>query len=218
METTQIAPQPQASLQFDKCSLSRTGLQITPECSFEEWEKIGETLRTIEGATNFWIGDWINAGESRYGEKYSQAMDMTDKDIHVLTNIASVCRKVEISRRNEILSYQHHVEVAKLEPKDQDKWIKIAVEKRLTTRELRESIRSGKVITVEQINRDSGKDSGLLVIQGVIARAMLWKRNVVDAGKIKWTRETVDMLDDEVIRPLKDLIADLEIRKTQHDL
>jgi hypothetical protein len=203
----------QSQLLFNQCKLSPVGLELTPSASFEDWEHIGSNLRGVNGAMNFWIGDWINQGEAKFGEKYAQAIEATEKDIGTLMNCSFVCKAIEISRRREKLSFSHHVEVAKLSPKDQNKWLQIAESENLSIRELRESIRSGKIVRIADIQSDSGKNSGLLIIQGVVARFQLWKRNVVDAGKIKWTRENAEMLDLEVIQPLRHMLADLEVKK-----
>lgn len=34
-------------------------------------------MRYIEGAVQWWVGDWLNFGERKYGEKYAQGMDAT---------------------------------------------------------------------------------------------------------------------------------------------
>lgn len=86
---------------------------IAPEdMTWEEWIFNGESLSLATGAMHFWIGDWILAGEYRWGEKYAQAVDQTKFVIGTLQNDAWVCSRVPISLRNEQLSYTHHVIVA----------------------------------------------------------------------------------------------------------
>jgi hypothetical protein len=44
----------------------------------------------------------------------------------MLCNYAWVARKVELERRHETLSFQHHAEVSFLALKEQDKWLDLA--------------------------------------------------------------------------------------------
>ena len=52
-----------------------TSLILDPKITYEQWENIGGQLGQIEGAIQWWIGDWLNFGEHKYGEMYAQAVD-----------------------------------------------------------------------------------------------------------------------------------------------
>ena len=67
----------------------------------------------------WWVGDWINYGEKKYGETYKAAIEVTGRSIGTLKNIASVAAAVERSRRRD-LSFAHHVAVASLRHEHQD--------------------------------------------------------------------------------------------------
>ena len=43
---------------------------------YAEWEQCGAVLRQIDGAVQWWLGDWLNYGEHAYGEQYSQARQL----------------------------------------------------------------------------------------------------------------------------------------------
>jgi hypothetical protein len=94
--------------------VSRIGLQLPESLSFEQWENIGSTLHSVEGSIQWWIGDWLNYGEQRYGEKYSQALEVTDASYQTLAHAKSVASKFEFCRRRQNLSWSHHQEVASL--------------------------------------------------------------------------------------------------------
>ncbi|MDA2921099.1 hypothetical protein MYX76_16680 [Desulfobacterota bacterium AH_259_B03_O07] len=70
----------------------------------------------------FWLGDWLNYGERKYGEKYSQALEQTDYEYDTLRKFGYVSDRVEIGNRFPELDWTHHMVVAPLEPKEQIKW------------------------------------------------------------------------------------------------
>lgn len=128
-----------------------TGLEIKGSPTYDEWESFGNGLKAVNGAVQWWIGDWINYGESAYGEKYSQALEATDYEYETLKGYSYTARMVEKVRRRTNLLFSHHREVAKLKPKEQEKWLKKAEEEQLSVRKLRDSIR-GKILKEEKLN------------------------------------------------------------------
>ena len=125
----------------DGIQVSRVGLTITRDLSFEEWQDIGHTLAGLEVALRWSIGDWLNYGNFKYGESYAQASDATGFDYSYLTNLKYIAGKVEISRRREELHLSHHQVVAPLTPLEQDAWLDYAVKNNLRTAELRDAIK-----------------------------------------------------------------------------
>jgi len=103
--------------------LTRTSLALPDDLPFDDWQRLGTTLKDIEKSVQWWIGDWLNFGERRYGETYAQAVDATDYEAGTLRNAKWVASKVEMSRRRDNLSFSHHQEVAPLEPGEQDEWL-----------------------------------------------------------------------------------------------
>lgn len=120
-----------------------TATSWTPgrELTFEEWQEAGQTLQQIGRAWQWWVGDWLNYGEARYGEKYAQAIDLTGLGYEAVANAAWVAGAVEPSTRVETLSWTHHREVAKMHPDRQEYWLDWARCEGMSTRELREAIR-----------------------------------------------------------------------------
>lgn len=127
---------------FDFAEASETGLDIRPDCPFEAWQQMGETLDRMSGAWQWWYGDWWNFGESRYGEKHAQALP--DKDYDTKSRAAGVAGRIEFRRRRRNLSFSHHREVAYLEPAEQDAWLDRAESAGLSVQALRREIRSAK--------------------------------------------------------------------------
>lgn len=124
-------------------TVTPTSYTLPPDLPYEEWERVGGVLHQIEGAIQFWIGDWLNYGERTYGEKYAQAIQVaTGLEYQALANHAWVAGKVEPSTRVETLSWSHHRLVAPLEPAEQAAWLNRAETEGLTYRELRKAIQT----------------------------------------------------------------------------
>jgi len=96
--------------------------------TYEEWEEAGRTLQTIQGAVNWWIGDWLNEGETRYGEKYAQAIEKTGKSYETLKQCKWVSKQYELVNRLTNLGWTHHLIVAALEPDERADILQWAVE------------------------------------------------------------------------------------------
>jgi hypothetical protein len=119
-------------------------LDLAADMGLAEWIEVGHLLGRINGALNWWVGDWLNHGELHYPELYAQGMEATGLAYETLQNIASICRLVDRTRRREDLSWSHHVEVAKFPPDEQTYWLNLASQQQLSKRELRERIRLGR--------------------------------------------------------------------------
>jgi len=92
--------------------LTSTGLVVKGKPSFDAWEECGSYLQRIEGAIQFWIGDWLNFGQHAYGEKYAQAVSETQAE--TWRHYAWVSDNVDACIRIHNLSWSHHLQVAKL--------------------------------------------------------------------------------------------------------
>ena len=97
------------------------------------------------GSRLWWFGDWCNFGERKYGEKYSQALEASDYERSTLRQASWVARQIEMSRRLDNLSWSHHLEVAALEPEDQDRWLNRADKEQLSSRDLRGLVRAERI-------------------------------------------------------------------------
>jgi N6-adenosine-specific RNA methylase IME4 len=134
-------------------SSSATGLTLDPNTPYEQWENIGEQLNQIEGAIQWWIGDWLNFGERKYGEMYAQAV--SESEVSTWQNYKYTSNAVESARRRELLSWSHHREVASLPPDEQEYWLEKAETEGMTRNELRHAIKRKKIEDAAQL--PSGK-------------------------------------------------------------
>ncbi len=109
--------------------------------TFDQWRKAGRRLATLDNALQWMIGDWLNFGRRAYGEKYREAVEITDYELHTLHQLAWVAGTFEPHRRRATLSWSHHKEVAALEPPQQNLWLERAESKRWSCMRLRSELR-----------------------------------------------------------------------------
>lgn len=162
-----------------KFSITPTGIRFNEELSFDEWDALGQKLAPLGRSIGFIIGDWINYGEARYGEKYERALERTGMTYTTLANFSYVARKVEISLRNEKLDFTQHYVVAKLKTDDEKRhWLKMAEKHKLSIRRLRKSINFGRLATEKEVQGDPA-DRGYVTYLALLNRIRRW-----------WARET----------------------------
>lgn len=121
-----------------------TGLTLPPDMPYERFEALAFYIGTVHKATLWALGDLVNFGEDVYGHEAWQAIDYavdaSGLSRHTIQNYAWVCRKVPRSRRHPKLSPSHHGEVAKMEPDEQESWLRRAVDEQMTRTQLRTAI------------------------------------------------------------------------------
>ena len=129
---------------FKHCKFYNYGLEINANTSYEEWEKIGDILMTIDRCNKLWIGDWLNFGENNY-EEWSQKFDPEHKtSIGSLYNLKYVCNKIPISRRRETLHPSIYQEIASLEEKQQEEVMDVCEKDKLTIQKIRDLVKDIK--------------------------------------------------------------------------
>jgi hypothetical protein len=107
-----------------------------------DWVLVGRRLGAIGRVSQWWVGDWIHYGNSKWGEKYTEAARITGYDVASLRNMASVASRFDVSLRNDKLTWSHHVLLAPLEPDEQRYWLDRARQERLSVNDLRIELRS----------------------------------------------------------------------------
>lgn len=130
----------------DSVRISETELVVVQELSFDQWSRLMEVLSKMDTAFQFALGDALNYGERKYGERYSQAMDSTGREYQSLANYAWVSKAVPPEVRVGGLSWTHHRIVARLEPSEQAVLLQKAHSEQWTASALAEMV-SGKPVS-----------------------------------------------------------------------
>ena len=96
--------------------LSKTGWDLPAKMTEQEWKEAGSMLAKVEGAMNWWLGDWWAFGEHGYGDR--KAMVESDEwdgpSYQGSKDAAWVCGCFEKSRRHDLVSFSHHQECQSL--------------------------------------------------------------------------------------------------------
>jgi hypothetical protein len=127
---------------------------------YDQWLDIVATFGRMARSCQWWIGDTILFGDRKYGETYAAAEEATGLDPGTLSNIVSVCDRIEKPRRRGNLSFSHHAEVAYLDERDADLLLDQAEEKGWGVRRLRDANRqlSAGAAEPEQMELDERDD------------------------------------------------------------
>lgn len=131
-------------------ALSKVAWAPPRDLGHSEWLATGRRLGAIGRCSQWWIGDWIRYGASRWGEKYAEAARVTGYDVASLRNMAWVASQFELSLRSDKLTWSHHVLLAPLEPDEQRHWLERASEERLSVADLRLELRVARDGSEEQ--------------------------------------------------------------------
>lgn len=129
----------------DSVRISETELVVVQDLSFDQWSRLMEVLSKMDTAFQFALGDALNYGEKRYGERYTQAIDCTGREYQSLANYAWVSKSVPPEVRVSGLSWTHHRIVARLEPSEQAVLLQRAAAEQWTASALQETV-SGKPV------------------------------------------------------------------------
>lgn len=184
-----------------KFAITRTGLDIREDLSFEEWSSLAPKFSEAIKCAAFLVGDWLVYGEDNFrgqlrlpgfenevaapgrisSELYDAALAATGLDRATLQTYAYVARQVPSSLRNEELSWEHHKAVAKLEEHEQERWLQVALKNEsgsgpVSTRRLRKSIIVGRLLTPEELHPDPldrGIENHIPYVNRLVA---LWSR------------------------------------------
>ncbi len=131
---------------FHQFQQTDVGLEIAGNVSFDDYwaffkKKLAPHVR-IGKALPFWIGDFCNYGFHTYGEKYTQALDLSDYSYSYLRNLCYTCKNVPHENRvvGENLGINHHYQVARLPVGDQREVLEKASSEGLSVQETRELV------------------------------------------------------------------------------
>ena len=203
-----------------KFTVSRTGLAVHQELSFDEWASLAPRLNEASRCVAFLIGDWLIYGEARFAkeggklarrvrsEDYERAVGATGLDRSTLHTYAYVARKVPSGSRLEALSWEHHKAVAKLQGDDQVRWLRIAAESggSISTRRLRKSITAGRLLNVAELTVDPA-DRGIANHIPHINRLCSWWAHM---NNVRWLERATKTQRTALKRDLMPLLRIIE--------
>jgi len=131
----------------------RVQLVLDPNTTYEEWVAVGKKLVDTTQNIMWWLGDWWNFGEHKYGEMASQALELGIA-YQTFSNAAYVASRIEPARRLPDVSWSHHKEVAPLEPQKQDALLNDSSVRGYTVRNLKAEIKKMKMAELGSTEQD----------------------------------------------------------------
>ncbi|MDP9476332.1 MAG: LmbU family transcriptional regulator [Actinomycetota bacterium] len=158
--------------------ITERSLELPPNLTFEEWAACGKTLKGIDAAVKWWVGDWLVYGEDNFPDKWAQAVEATDYEEPTLRKAAWVASRFPRGKRRDALSYRHHETVAALPEEERDRWLDQAEPERpgepprLSTRELDKAMKQTHTPrNVETVERCACPECGSVF---ELSRASTW--------------------------------------------
>lgn len=119
-------------------TVTEVGYQPAVSLTYDQWEFGFNFLRSINRSVMWYLGDMINYGESKWGEKYTQAMDASNYDYDTCYRAAYVASKFPHERRRSDLSWNHHRALVDLGPERQDVLLDHAASESLSVQKLKD--------------------------------------------------------------------------------
>lgn len=140
--------------------LSETGYTLPEGLSIGRWLGIGETLHRMERSVMWWLGDWWNYGERRYGEMASQTAkskveDATGHTFDTVRVAGYVAERFQFESRLSNVPWSYHQAVAPLDDDDAAALLREAVDNGWRRAQLREAVQERKTVISMEAARDT---------------------------------------------------------------
>ncbi len=152
----------------------RTGLSLPPDFPLAEWKRFGKHLYLIADSSSWWLGDWLIFGQDMYPGRYRQAMEETCLDYKTLRNYAWIARRFPAAERHPKVSFQHHAEVASLEPAKRTMWLERAAQEGWSRNTLRQHVRQAALAGSADVADEREGKQVQLQVRTTAERETLW--------------------------------------------
>ena len=118
-----------------------TGLQLPKsKVPIDRWLEYGAEILEVRGALRWCIGDWLNYGEIKYGDMYTQAYTLFGEyEESSVRHMRRVAEAIPLVRRRTSVSWSSHAEIASRLVEEQEQWLD-ELEMGMTRAELRLSL------------------------------------------------------------------------------
>lgn len=120
--------------------------------TYDEWEAYGLEIAQVNHSINWIIGDWLNAGEERFGDMAAQAWDIFGFDYSKLSQLKWVSSRIMLTTRVVDISWTMHREVASLPPDEQEHWLNRAANFGWSSRQLKQELTAHKQQQIQASN------------------------------------------------------------------
>lgn len=178
-----LAPQADSPLE-----LTPHGLRIHRTLTWEEWSEAVECLRDVHDAYLCMLGDLTRYGREQFGDERVAAcfeqLELNLSDAKRADAISYV--PLDLRGAHQLTSEQAYVLAVKF-PDDaakQEKWARLCQKHKLNGASLKASIEAGKIITREDVERESGSGPGIPTVQNVRFHFDRWRSALGDREQV----------------------------------
>lgn len=129
--------------------ITQTSMTFLANVTVDELKNVGRQFVKMEDSKQWWIGDWWNTLERKYGEA-QQICDEVGLNYSTVKSASAVSKKIEKVRRRTGLTWSHHAEVCGIKFEDdkekqtriQDKFLDKAEQEQWSRNKLREQVQA----------------------------------------------------------------------------
>jgi hypothetical protein len=127
--------------------LHALGLASTGKPTFDQWQQIGNRIKTTYKGIHWAIGDWILFGERMFSQDFAQGLDDCNFSYETLRNDRRVALAVEPARRRPELPFDFYLAVVSesLSPGEQEQLLDRALAGKWSRDQLRKAVREFKL-------------------------------------------------------------------------
>ena len=199
----------------------RLGLELPPDLDRDSWSRLVASLVQTAGRTSSnrdtltaWLGDLLAYGSDRYRGQITEYAQAAGLAPGTLRDAKLVCSRIPVSSRRDTLSWSHHCEIGKSfkEPKEIERWLRVAEKGGHSKAELRRMIRSHLAgtgsATHELGNGRTGNEPFALLREFRSVGRMVRNHARIWTG---WSPSACELALAE-IEPVSDFIAELRVR------
>ncbi len=125
---------------------TRKGMSVLKEdIGLQEWGEVGRTLAVLTAGIQLCVGDWLNYGESQYGEQAAQYIDASDWCEDTIRVYRWVAGQVPMQNRIDGLTVGHYMSAATLPEAEQKAFLQRAHDEGWTVRQLKAHVSGSDV-------------------------------------------------------------------------
>lgn len=174
-----------------------TGLDFITEPGYDEWQKLVAVFTDAKQSVTWVIATLIEFGQTKFGDKYTQALSNTYWSYGTLANMTYTIRNVPRHIRRPELSFWHHYEVAssKLTAEEKDAWLAAAIKNDWSKARLRFEISQAKALP--DVKSEEGETHYAIPIN--VRSAVYLLLDWID-GKVNLSKEEVKRMVQEALK------------------
>ena len=139
----------QTNEQTELWRVTKTGLELTGDLTFEDCRLIVDTLAAADTSVKLALGDAIIYARTHFGQQYVDLLDGVQFSPGYIYNIVYVCTNVPAASRTYRVSFSHLYEVASRPAEEQLEWLQMSVDRQWSRETLRSAMK-GNLLAVNE--------------------------------------------------------------------